>query len=152
MQVEVPSGAATGPLALVLADSDHTQVLVDFFVVLPRVDRVSPRQAEVGDELTLTGSHLVDIQAIAIGRAQVPASAFTLNTPTQIRLRVPSGATDGPLVVLATGQAGTTVEIHTRDIFYVIPAITGFAQKLALPGQLLTVQGEGLDPDPDMMT
>ncbi len=152
MQVEVPEGASTGPLCLVLADSDHVQYLVDFFVVLPRVDRVTPRQAEVGEELTLTGSHLIDIQAIAVGRAQVPASEFTLNTSTQIRLRVPPGATDGPLVLLATGRAGETVEIRTRDIFYVIPAITGFAQKVALPGQLLTVQGEGLDPEPDMMT
>jgi hypothetical protein len=152
MQVEVPEGASTGPLCLVLADSDHVQYLLDFFVVLPRVDRVSPRQAEVGDELTIIGNHLLDIQAIAVGRAEIPASEFNLDTPTQIRLRVPPGATDGPLLLRASGQAGAVVEIRTRDIFYVIPAITGFVQRIALPGQLLTVQGEGLDPEPDMMT
>ncbi len=152
MQVEVPDGATTGPLCLVLDGSDHTQVLIDFFVVLPRVDRVTPRQAEVGEELTLTGSHLIDIRAIAVGRARVMAAEFTLNTPTQIRLLVPPGASDGPLVLQASGQAADPVEIRTRDIFYVIPAITGFAQRVALPGQLLTIQGEGLDPEPDMMT
>jgi hypothetical protein len=156
MQVEVPEHAGTGPLTLVFTDPAtgevHEQSLPEPFVVLPRVHRVTPRQATVGAEITLLGNSLAGVTEVRVGLAPVTADAFTLHTPGQIRFRVPVDATDGPIRVRVAAGATEPIEIASRDIFYVVPRITGFVQRVVVPGQLLTVRGEGLDPDPSMMT
>lgn len=151
MQVEVPSGAASGPLRLEL--EGHVDATKRSFRVLPKVDRVQPRQATVGAVLTLTGNAFDAVQEIGVGRATIRAEDFELHTSTRIQLRVPPGATDGPLSVRIPGEgAGELDLVQTRDRFYVVPKITGFSPSTVIPGQLLMVRGEGLDPRPDMMT
>lgn len=149
MQVEVPDGAGSGPLTLVFGD--HQESLPEIFFVLPRVDRVSPRQARVGDGVTLSGSRLENVTEVLIGAAPVPRSDFLLQTPDQIRFYVPAGASDGPLRVRESLGADLSREVTTRDIFYVVPRTTGFGESVVTPGRLLTIFGEGLDPEPDMM-
>ena len=149
MQVEVPPGAGSGPLTLVFGE--HEQTLATPFVVLPRIDRVSPRQARVDDEVAITGTALDDVAELAVGQAVVPAAAFTLHTPRELRFRVPPDASDGPIVLRVRLGAEEVVEVPTRDLFYVVPRITGFATRVVVRGQILTVRGDGLDPDPDMM-
>jgi hypothetical protein len=150
-QVEVPSGAGSGPLTLVFGA--HEQTLPEpTFVMLPRIERVSPRQARVGDEVTVSGSSLEHVEELVLGEALVPRQAFVLHTPEQLRLRVPPSASDGP-VRLRQRPGGTEapIEVLSRDLFYVVPRITGFVTRVVTPGQLLTLRGEGLDPSPDMM-
>ncbi|MES1241364.1 MAG: IPT/TIG domain-containing protein [Acidobacteriota bacterium] len=185
MQVEVPPGAGSGPLTLVFGE--HEQTLATPFVVLPRIERVSPRQARVGDEVTVTGTALDEVAGLALGQAVVPAGSFTLLTPRELRFRVPPDASDGPIVLrtrfradddpqrdrqafLTKVESGELVyikatkgskgqqasedrvlEVASRDLFYVVPRITGFATRVVVRGQILIVYGDGLDPDPDMM-
>ena len=157
LQAQVPEGAGSGPLTLVFGE--HEQTLREPFFLLPRVERVSPRQARVGEEVAITGDALAELAEIAVGAATVPRTDFMLHTAEEIRFRVPSGATDGPLrlrtvsgaVAGETGSEGA-VEVASRDLFYVVPRITGFGQPVVTRGQLLTIRGEGLDPDPEMMT
>lgn len=150
MQVEAPEDAGTGPL--VLFHGSHESSSAESFIMLPGIDGVSPRQGRIGDEVTITGNHLDGVTDVLIGDAAVLSAAFTLHTPGQIRFRVPSQAFDGRIRVRQRHGAGEYDEIFSRDIFYIVPRITGFGARVALPGQLLTVYGQGLDPDPDMMT
>jgi len=153
LQAQVPEGAGSGPLTLVFGE--HEQTLPEPFFLLPRVERVSPRQARVGEEVAVTGDALAEVAEIAVGAATVPRTDFTLHTGTEIRFRVPPGATDGPLRLrtVSGGLPGEEAgEVASRDLFYVVPRIIGFAQPVVTRGQLLTIRGEGLDPDPEMMT
>lgn len=151
LNVEVPADAGTGPLTLVHPDSRQT--LDRLFFMLPCVDRVTPRQARVGEEVALTGNSLASVTQIQVGAAVIDHTRFSLHTPTRICFRVPPGASDGRIKVRETvAGSGETSEISTRDIFYVVPRITGFRSAVGIPGQLLTVYGEGLDPEPGMMS
>lgn len=150
LQAQVPEGAGSGPLTLVFGE--HEQTLLQPFFLMPRVERVSPRQARVGEEVAVTGDALAEVAEIAVGAATVPRTDFTLHTGTEIRFRVPLGATDGPLRLRQRVGSGETGEVASRDLFYVVPRITGFGQPVVSRGQLLTIRGEGLDPDPEMMT
>jgi hypothetical protein len=150
INVEIPENAGTGPLTLV--SGDFRQSLGELFFMLPRVDNINPRQARVGEEVTLTGNTLAAVSEIQVGNQVISYTDFNLHTPTRIRFTLPPGASDGPIKLreIVSGS-GESSEISTRDIFYVVPRITGFGSAVGLPGGLLTIYGEGLDPDPDMM-
>jgi hypothetical protein len=151
VKVEVPEDAGTGPLTLVFGQ--YRQSLVQLFFMLPRVDQVTPRQARVGEEVTLTGNFLANVTEVVVGEAEILCQEFTFHTSTRICFLVPPGASDGPIRVRETiSGSGESSEISTRDIFYVVPRITGFGSAVGVPGNLLTIHGEGLDPDPDMMS
>ncbi len=151
MSVEVPAEAGTGPLTLVY--EDYRQSLANIFFMLPRIDRISPRQARVGEIVALTGSNLAEVSQVLLGQTVVLHNEFTLHTAAEIRFMVPQDAADGQI---RAGQAvpGTDkyCEAVSRDIFYVVPRITGFTQSVGIPGKLLTILGQGLDPNPEMMT
>lgn len=149
MQVEVPEGAGSGPLTLVYGE--RTQTVPELFIVLPRLESVAPRQARVGDEVTVKGNSLDEISEVSIGGAIIPRRDFTLHTPTLIRFRLPPNASDGPVHVRQSLASGEIIEVLSKDLFYVVPRITGFGSSVVVAGQLLTIYGEGLDPDPEMM-
>lgn len=151
INVEVPEKAGTGPLTLV--QGEYRQSLDQLFFMLPRLDSVSPRQARVGEEVTLTGNCLAAVNEIEVGDAVIDAEDFSLHTPTLIRFNLPPGASDGHIKVRETiAGSGENAEASSRDIFYVVPRITGFGSPVGIPGHLLTIYGEGLDPEPGMMS
>lgn len=151
IKVEVPGDAGTGPLTLVCGQ--YEQSLAELFFMLPRIDRVMPRQARVGEEVTVTGNTLSGVTELHVGEAEISHSDFGLHTDTRIRFTVPPGASDGHIRVRETIRgSGETIEIASQDIFYVVPRITGFASAVGIPDHLLTVSGVGLDPEADMMT
>lgn len=150
MHVEVPEHAGSGPLTLVY--EDHEQSLSEIFMILPRVDQVVPRQARVGDLVSLLGNSLAHVTDLAVGRETVLREDFELQTPNQIVFRIPPSASDGAIRIREQLASGLVNEVTTRDMFYIVPKITGFAQQVIMPGRLLTIFGDGLDPDADMMT
>lgn len=150
MQVEVPRDAGSGPLTLIF--NSYESVVTDSFTMLPRISRLIPRQARIGDEVNITGNTLEGVSEVIIGSAVVPRSQFTLQTTEQINFQLPADAHDGRIRVRQNIASGEYAEVESLDIFYVVPRITGFDQRVVTVGQLLTVQGEGLDPEADMMT
>ncbi|MCP5051997.1 MAG: hypothetical protein GY940_32815 [bacterium] len=151
IKVEVPQDAGSGPLTLVFRE--FRQSLAEVFFMLPRIHKVVPRQARVGETVTLQGNSLGDVSHAKVGEAIIPASQFTLHTPTQIRFTLPPDASDGHIYPRETITGSDQFsETKSRDIFYVVPRITGFGSTVGIPGNLLTIYGEGLDPEPDMMS
>lgn len=150
LSVEVPEGAGSGPLTLCCGE--HEQVLSRPFFVLPRVARVSPRQARVGEPVTVTGGGLDQVTEVMMGPAVIGRQDFLLQTPAQIRFNVPAGALDGQLRIRQVFGDNRVSEITTKDIFYVVPRIQRLGQTLTWPGASMRIYAEGLDADPDMMT
>ena len=116
--VPVPSGASTGPLVVWVKNQASNGIN---FTIVPRIDGVSPPSGVAGTTVTIRG--------IGFGATQ-GSSTVTLNgtalTPsswsnTTIVAAVPAGATSGPVVVTAAGQASNGVNF----IVTVPGAITG---------------------------
>lgn len=149
MEVEVPESAGTGPLTLTFGE--YTEALNAPFIMLHSIEGFSPRQAKIGEEVVITGSRLGGVEEVLIGKSVVPAEAFTFRGMTQIRFHVPPDANDGRMI-LREKSGIELIETKSRDIFYVVPRITGFGNSVVSRGGFLTVKGEGLDTDPQMMT
>lgn len=153
MEVEIPEGAGTGPLTLTFGDYAEAQPLP--FIMLHSIESFSPRQARVGQEVVITGSRLDGVEEIVIGKSIIPAQAFTFRGTTQIRFSVPPDAQDGR-IILRESSGGELIETKSRDIFYIVPRITEIENSIVsrngLKSEVLAINGEGLDADPQMMT
>ncbi len=108
MTSSVPQGATSGPTSLQVG---NLTVLGPNFSVLPVVEAFNPKQGAPGTIVTLTGTgfdaktktnNMVEFNGVA--GTIVEASA------TQIKVRVPAGAENGPLKLTVNGQEVTTAE------------------------------------------
>jgi hypothetical protein len=149
MEVEVPDGAATGPLTLTFGN--YEQALTTIFAMLPTIEGFTPKQARVGEEVVITGTRLESVDEIVIGKSIILRADFVFHVSTQIRFIVPSDARDGRLI-LREENSGQLFDTSSQNVFYVIPRIAGFNNTIVSPGEFLTIAGEGLDTDPRMMT
>lgn len=154
LEIEVGPNAVSGPLYLShTAAPGYSSYSQDLFIMMPRIERVSPRQGVVGETIAIKGNSLNEVTRLTIGDAEVLKADFILHTDDEIRFHLPPNAFDGRIGLFAGADAGATVPtVESRDIFYVVPKITGFSTDVVQHGQNITVNGEGLDPDPSMMT
>jgi sugar lactone lactonase YvrE len=104
----VPQGATSGPTSLQVGT---LTVLGPNFSVLPVVSDFSPKQGEPGTIVTVTGSgfdgktktnNMVEFNGVA--------GTITESTATQLKVRVPAGAENGPLKLTVNGQEVATAE------------------------------------------
>lgn len=154
IQLEVPPNSGTGPLYC--RHNDHIDFSEEVFVKVPYISRVSPRQGCIGDTVSIIGNSFLEAFGVGLRGAMAPRSDFLFHSDREIRFKVPPGTFDGRVdVILEASSLGSDkreVAATSSDIFYVVPRITGFQEGVACRGQVITVFGEGLDPDPDMMT
>ena len=74
-----------------------------------QVDSVDPSSGEVGDVVTVTGTGFSGATAMAFGAT--PATAFTVDSDTQITATVPDGAGTGPVhVTVPAGSAASAAD------------------------------------------
>src|SRR5206468_6412576 len=91
-----------------------------------------------GTEVTLTGSYLTGANVVAFNGT--PAATFTVDSDTQLRAVVPSGATTGPIRV--TTPYGTGFSTANFTVF-TPPSIASFAPSNGLAGTQITLSGSG---------
>ena len=113
IQTRVPSGATTGPV-VVRTSGGQSSAGVTFDVTLPAPDisRLDPDSGPVDTEVRIHGSNFGD-QTGAVTFNGLTASPIQWNDQA-IRLRVPEGATTGPVVVTTAGgqsSAGVTFTV-----------------------------------------
>jgi len=71
-----------------------------------QVERIHPHEGEVGKELTITGTGFAAATAVQFGGVRATP---TVVSDTELRVKVPEGATKGPIsVVTPTGIAAST--------------------------------------------
>jgi len=115
--------------------------------VSSRVTGFSSPKTGPGAELTITGSHLDDVQRIFMGNSIITKANFVSHTESAITFNVPTSVTPNEenektrLLVVFGGSARATKEIE------VVPfqAISSFTPFSAAEGETVTLLGVNLD-------
>lgn len=130
----VPSSATTGKISVTnsagTSSSDD-----DFTVILPsEITSFTPISGSFGTDVTIAGSNFVEVSEVAFNG--IPASVFIVDSKTQIRTKVPSGASTGTIGV--TNSAGTGVSENIFTITFE-PNITSFSPNSGAVGAEVTL-------------
>jgi hypothetical protein len=96
-QVQVPTGAHTGPITVLNATGQATSKQSFTVIGAPTVTSFSPGFGAVGSMVTITGSSFIGTTEVDFnGQAAIKA---TIKGDTQITVKVPVGATTGQITV-----------------------------------------------------
>lgn len=108
-------------------------------IILPKIATFSPDAAPVGTEVTIRGRNLQEATGVAFNG--INASDFIIDGPTQIRAKVPGGASTGKITVTDPDGLGTSEE----DFIVVSqPTIVSFDPLQGPPGTEVTINGANL--------
>jgi uncharacterized repeat protein (TIGR03803 family) len=105
----VPNGATTGFLKV--TTSGGTLTSNKKFRVTPQITGFTPTNGLVGALVTITGISLTQATAVTFGG--VRATTFTVNSDTQVTVKVPSGAKTGKITVTTPGGKATSATSFT---------------------------------------
>jgi uncharacterized repeat protein (TIGR03803 family) len=105
----VPNGATTGFVKV--TTSGGTLTSNKKFRVTPQITSFTPTNGLVGALMTITGISLTQATAVTFGG--VRATTFTVNSDTQVTVKVPSGAKTGKISVTTPGGKATSATSFT---------------------------------------
>jgi hypothetical protein len=110
----VPAGATSGKIS-VITDAGTATSATNFTVTAaapaPTIASFAPTSGPVGTEVVIRGSNFVNVTGVKFNG--VSASSFTIDSATQIRAVVPTGASVGKISVsTATGMAPSTINFE----------------------------------------
>jgi hypothetical protein len=117
------------------------------YIPAPSVTKVKPNKGPAvgGTSSTITGSYFTGATSVSYGA--LPASSFTVNSPTSITAVAPAG-TAGPTDITVTTASGTSA-VNIYDVFkYEPPTITSISPNAGpvAGGTSVTVSGSGFAP------
>jgi large repetitive protein len=135
----VPSGATTGPIAVIAPGGTGTSTS-DFTVTagVPVVSSFTPSSGPVGTSVSITGSGFTGATQVTFNGK---SASFTVNSDASISATVPSGATTGKIAVMGPGGTGTSSSNFTVTALPKPPTITGFSPTSGYPGSKVTITG-----------
>lgn len=141
----VPAGTSgtNNPTAVTkTTPSTHTETNNDFDVggaTCPvTVTSFSPTTGVVGTSVVITGTGFVAGATVKFN--QTTATGVVVNSPTQITVPVPSGATSGPIRVTVSGNTARSAGTFTV-VPVPAPTITSFTPAFGPPGASVTITG-----------
>jgi hypothetical protein len=142
LTLTVPATATgTGVIAVTnSATPPLTGASASTFAVQPGFIGMNPKQGPVGTPVVITGSGFTSGSGVTFNAA--PATAVTVQSPTQLTATVPSGAATGPVTVSANGSsvaagtftvgaAGTTQDLSI-DGMYLVQSVQDYAGTVPL--------------------
>jgi uncharacterized repeat protein (TIGR03803 family) len=107
----VPSGAETGSVTVTTPTGQLTSNRI--FRVTPQFTSFTPPSGDVGTAVTITGVSLTQATKVTFGG--VKATAFTVNSDTQVTATVPTGAVTGKIAVTTAGGTATSTTSFTVE-------------------------------------
>jgi uncharacterized repeat protein (TIGR03803 family) len=110
MTAVVPPTATSGPLVVTAPSGVRTSS--KNFKVLPAISGFSPGSGAVGSQVVITGTGLSQATTVTFGG--VKASAFEVNSATQVTATVPAGAITGKIKI--TTPSGTAASAATFTV------------------------------------
>ena len=141
----MPSEAATGNI--VVTTSGETSNGVPFtFYPYPSITAISATIGTVGTPVTITGAGLLDGGGNgAVSFNRTPATILSQSS-TSIQVKVPAGATTGPVSVFVNGNT-----IRSSSSFSVVPPprISGLSPNYGAAGAAIDIAGANFDPTQD---
>ena len=132
--VSVPAGASTGPVSVTTPIGTGSSSGNFVFLPTPTLSGFAPALGPEGRPVVLSGTNLDVVTAVRFNGVNAPG--FVINSPTQITVSVPAGATSGP--VSATAPGGTATSTAS---FAVTPAVTAFTPGSGAPGDGVVITG-----------
>ncbi|CAN5500245.1 hypothetical protein BH11PLA2_BH11PLA2_03460 [soil metagenome] len=148
IDIVVPTGAQSGPITIITPGGSATSTR-DFRVEAqppPLVTTVSSATAIPGQEVTLTGAYFTGAYLIrfnyAGGSSGFSTTSFIVDSPTQIRVKVPALATasTGPIQVVTNdgfGVSTSTLQILTPPA----PTLSSLSISSGVIGAFVTITG-----------
>jgi hypothetical protein len=132
----VPKGATTGPIAV---RRGGTAKSVDIFTVkpTPTLTEVRPQSGGIRTTVVLIGENFSDIQQIRFD--DKIAREFEVKSPTEIEIKVPSGARTGRISVTTDG--GTAVSTSAFNVVDA-PVLIDVNPTEAGAGQTVEIRGQ----------
>jgi len=109
MAASVAAGATTGNVTVL--EPAGNLVTPQVFKVIPQASKFSPTNGPVGTPVVITGMSLTQTTSVSFGG--VKATAFTVNSDTQVTATVPTGAQTGKVMVTTKGGSATAPGIFT---------------------------------------
>jgi uncharacterized repeat protein (TIGR03803 family) len=109
MTAVVPASGMTGTVTVTTPSG--TLKSRQIFKVLPIISSFSPTSGPVGTQVTITGTALTGTSKVTFGG--VKATAFTVNSGTQVTATVPTGAVTGKVKITTAGGSATSLGTFT---------------------------------------
>ena len=140
--VTTPAGTGTVDVAVTTHGGTATTVGAFTYAPAPTIGSVTPSATAGGTLVTITGTGFTGLTAVAFGGA--PASAFVVDSDTQITAITPPGTGTVDVAVVSPGGTATAVGAFTYvpvpTIASVLPAVGPQAG-----GTTVTITGSDLD-------
>ena len=135
----VPAGATTGPITVQTAGAD-TASAASFTVVAaaaPTLTSFTPLSGAIGSSVVITGTNFCGTTIVKFNATN--ATAFTVNSATQITATVPTGATTGKITV--TNTVSSAVSTADFTVITGIPTVTSFSPTAGDVGASVVITG-----------
>lgn len=139
--VKVPEGASNGPITVMPHDGSTPLVSPNFLISPPpQITSFTPTSG-LGDEVTISGAHLDDVQEVKIGDVVVPPENITQVDENTIKIIVPDNAVSGPITVKTeNGQDTTETDLE------IVLSVVSISSSAGSAGDLLKIVVDGFDP------
>jgi hypothetical protein len=131
----VPAGATTGSIAVTTPTGTATSNAS--FGVAPTISSFTPTCGPAGATIDIVGSGFAAASGVTFNGT---SAGFTVNSDTEIHATVPSGATYGPIAVLAPAD-GTTGPYDFRGPCNSPPTINSFTPTSGTVGTTVDILG-----------
>ena len=114
-------------------------------IVPPFVSGFGPISGQVGDTINVTGHGFLNVSKIEVqGYSNTDVPTFSVTNPNTLTFDVPNGASDGPIMILATGGQVTSNGIFDVKVGNV--EISGFDPQPAFVAEdIVTITGTNLN-------
>lgn len=131
LTVTVPSQAVTSPV--IIKTPAGLMTTITNFVVLPKIDSLTPDRGRAGDSVQINGSGFFNVTAVTFNGI---SASFTNNSVNLITATAPAGVDSGTVkVVTAVGSA------TSPSPFLVYATITDFSPKSGPIGTNIIISG-----------
>ncbi len=107
----------------------------------PAISSFTPSSGPVGATVVVTGTGFTGATAVAVNGT---AATFTVNSPTQITMTIPAGATTGTIRITTPNGAATSAGPLTVLPPGSAPTISGISPPSASPGSQIIITGTNL--------
>ena len=135
----VPAGATTGPITVTTPAGSGASATN--FLPGPQIDSFSPSSGAPGAVVVVSGRNFS--QATAVRFNLTNATAFTVDSDTQLTATVPTGATTGRISIVAMSPRGTGSSAANFTVLPPPPTVTGFTPTSGAANTQVTVAGTG---------
>ncbi len=141
--IRLPMEAKTGNIILSYGgtEPDNLESENPLQVVLPAITSFSPSPVRHGNELTITGTDLDLVKAIAFTGRNEPVDEFVSQSETSIQVVIPDRVNHGTITLIAFSDV--TVE-SDGALSVVLPTATGFQPSTVARGGELRITGTEL--------